>query len=48
MNTRIATKADINLIKNIMESLQCSLYRAMDILKLTTEERKDVEEHFKS
>ena len=38
----------INLIKNIMESLQCSLYRAMDILKLTTEERKDVEEYFKS
>ena len=38
----------INLIKNMMESLQCSLYRAMDILKLTTEERKDVEEYFKS
>ena len=32
----------------MMESLQCSLYRAMDILKLTTEERKDVEEYFKS
>ena len=38
----------ITLIKNMMESLQCSLYRAMDILKLTAEERKDVEEYFKS
>ena len=38
----------ITLIKNMMESLQCSMQRAMDILKLTADERKDVEEYFKS
>ena len=34
--------------KNMMESLQCSMQRAMDVLKLTADERKDVEEYFKS
>ena len=38
----------ITLIKNMMESLQCSMQRAMDVLKLTADERKDVEEYFKS
>ena len=38
----------IALIKNMMESLQCSMQRAMDVLKLTADERKDVEEYFKS
>ena len=38
----------ITLIKNMMESLQCSMQRAMDVLKLTAVERKDVEEYFKS
>lgn len=32
----------------MMESLQCSIQRAMDVLKLTAVERKDVEEYFKS
>ena len=31
-----------------LESLQCSMQRAMDVLKLTADERKDVEEYFKS
>ena len=38
----------ITLIKNMTESLQCSMQRAMDVLKLTAGERKDVEEYFKS
>ena len=38
----------ITLIKNMTESLQCSMQRAMDVLKLTADERKDVEEYFKS
>ena len=38
----------ITLIKNMMESLQCSMQRAMDVLKLTADERKDIEEYFKS
>ena len=38
----------ITLIKNMMESLQCSMQRAMDVLKLTADERKDVEEYCKS
>ena len=38
----------ITLIKNMMESLQCSMQRAMDVLKLTADEIKDVEEYFKS
>lgn len=38
----------ITLIKNMMESLQCSMQRAMDVLKLTADERKDVEEYYKS
>ena len=38
----------ITLIKNMMESLQCSMQRAMNVLKLTADERKDVEEYFKS
>ena len=38
----------ITLIKNMIESLQCSMQRAMDVLKLTADERKDVEEYFKS
>ena len=38
----------ITLIKNMMESLQCSMQRAMGVLKLTADERKDVEEYYKS
>ena len=38
----------IILIKNMMESLQCSMQRTMDVLKLIADERKDVEEYFKS
>ena len=38
----------ITLIKNMTESLQCSMQRAMGVLKLTADEIKDVEEYFKS
>ena len=31
-----------------MESLQCSMQRTMDVLKLIADERKDVEEYYKS
>ena len=34
----------ITLIKNMTESLQCSMQRAMDVLKLTAGERKEDEE----
>ena len=41
-------KKNIEHITNLMSELQCSMQRAMDVLKLTADERKDVEEYFKS
>ena len=41
-------KKNIEHVTNLMSELQCSMQRAMDVLKLTADERKDVEEYFKS
>ena len=41
-------KENIEHVTNLMSELQCSMQRAMDVLKLTADERKDVEEYFKS
>ena len=41
-------KKNIEHVTNLMSELQCSRQRAMDVLKLTADERKDVEEYFKS
>ena len=41
-------KKNIEHITNLMSELQCSMQRALDVLKLTADERKDVEEYFKS
>ena len=38
----------ITLIKNMMESLQCSMQRAMDILKLTSEEKEEMKKYFQA
>ena len=34
-------------LQNVMHELQCSLEKAMDILKLTDEERKEIKNIFK-
>ena len=41
-------KKNIEHVTNLMSELQCSMQRAMDVLKLTADERKDVEEYYKS
>ena len=41
-------KKNIEHITNLMSELQCSMQRAMGVLKLTADERKDVEEYYKS
>ena len=37
---------NIEHLQNVMHELQCSLEKAMDILKLTDEERKEIKKYF--
>ena len=41
-------KKNIEHVTNLMSELQCSMQRAMDILKLTIDERKEIENYFMS
>ena len=41
-------KKNIEHVRNLMNELPCSMQRAMDILKLTTYERKEIEKYFHS
>ena len=38
----------INSIRNIVEGFQCSLEKAMDILKLTDDEREEIRKYFQA
>ncbi|MEE0280937.1 hypothetical protein, partial [Faecalibacillus intestinalis] len=39
---------NIEHLQNVMHELQCSLEKAMDILKLTDEERKEIKKYFQA
>ena len=39
---------NIEYVRNIIDELNCSLQRAMDILKLSEDERKNIEKYFQS
>lgn len=41
-------KKNIEHVRNLMNELPCSMQRAMDILKLTTYEKKEIEKYFHS
>ena len=41
-------KKNIEHVRNSMNELPCSMQRAMDILKLTAYERKEIEKYFHS
>ena len=41
-------KKNIEHVRNLMNELPCSMQRAMDILKLTTYERKEIEKYFQA
>jgi len=41
-------KKNIEHVRNLMNEFQCSKQRAMDILKLTNSERKEIEKYFHS
>ena len=44
----IKGKKNIEHVRNLMNELPCSMQKAMDILKLTTSERKEIEKYFHS
>ena len=44
----IKGKKNIEHVRNLMNELPCSMQKAMDILKLTTSERKEIEKYFDS
>ena len=39
---------NIEHLQNVMHELQCSLEKAMDILKLTDDEREEIKKYFQS
>lgn len=39
-------KKNIEHVRNLMNELPCSMQRAMDILKLTAYERKEIEKYW--
>ena len=41
-------KKNIEHITNLMSELQCSMQRAMDILKLTSEEKEEMKKYFQA
>lgn len=41
-------RKNIEHVRNLMNEFQCSKQRAMDILKLTSSERKEIEKYFHS
>lgn len=44
----IKGKKNIEHVRNSMNELPCSMQRAMDILKLTAYERKEIEKYFQA